>query len=115
MGHEVIGRSVMGGSLMGRSVMYRSWTRHWISHFNGGAMDRRSLENMKLDRRLIKREGWISEEELQRQLEALPDVADKVASDDEEASDEGAESAGSESTGEFASSDAGRDSDSPVS
>lgn len=45
-------------------------------------MDRRSVENMKFDRRLIGRRGWISEKDLQRELSALPDVSDKVASDD---------------------------------
>lgn len=45
-------------------------------------MDRRSVENMKLDRRLIGRRGWISQEDLQRELAALPDVSRKVASDD---------------------------------
>ncbi len=49
---------------------------------NGGEMDRRSVENMKLDRRLINRRGWIAPEDLQRELAALPDVSHKVASDD---------------------------------
>ena len=47
-------------------------------------MDRRSVENMKLARRLIERRGWISENDLQKELDALPDVSDKAASDDED-------------------------------
>ncbi len=42
-------------------------------------MDRKSLERLKLDWRLIRRRNWISSDELQRELDALPDVADKVA------------------------------------
>ncbi|MEE8508079.1 MAG: hypothetical protein V3T07_03355 [Myxococcota bacterium] len=42
-------------------------------------MDRNSLERMRLDRRLIRRRNWIPQKQLQRELDALPDVADKVA------------------------------------
>ena len=42
-------------------------------------MDRKSLERLKLDWRLIRRRNWISSDELRRELDALPDVADKVA------------------------------------
>ena len=42
-------------------------------------MDRKSLEWLKLDRRLIRRRNWISSKELRRELDALPDVADKAA------------------------------------
>jgi hypothetical protein len=41
-----------------------------------------AIRNMKLDRRLVRRRGWIDEDELAAALEALPDVADKVAPDD---------------------------------
>lgn len=41
-------------------------------------MDRRSLERLRLDRRLIRRRGWISKQELSAELESLPDAADKV-------------------------------------
>ena len=41
-------------------------------------MDRESMEKLKLDRRLIRRPNWISRDELQRELEALPDVSHKV-------------------------------------
>ena len=42
-------------------------------------MDRKSLERLKFDWRLIRRRNWISSDELRRELDALPDVADKVA------------------------------------
>ncbi len=42
-------------------------------------MDRNSIERMRLDRRLIRRRNWIPQKQLQRELDALPDVADKVA------------------------------------
>jgi hypothetical protein len=42
-------------------------------------MDRKSIHKLKLDKRLIRRRGWISAEELERELEALPDVSDKIA------------------------------------
>jgi hypothetical protein len=41
-------------------------------------MDRRSLERLRLDRRLIRRRGWISKQELSAELESLPDAADKL-------------------------------------
>ncbi len=34
---------------------------------------------MRLDRRLIRRRNWIPQKQLQRELDALPDVADKAA------------------------------------
>ena len=52
-------------------------------------VDQKSLEQMKLDRRLIRRRGWITAKELERELQALPDVAHKVAppeTDDDDAS-----------------------------
>lgn len=42
-------------------------------------MDRESTQRLRLDRRLIRRRGWVSEEELQRELAALPDVSHKIA------------------------------------
>jgi hypothetical protein len=32
-----------------------------------------------MDRRLIRRQGWLSEEDLERELAALPDVSHKIA------------------------------------
>ena len=42
-------------------------------------MDRESMRRLRLDRRLIRRRGWVSEEELERELTALPDVSHKIA------------------------------------
>lgn len=42
-------------------------------------MDRESTRRLRLDRRLIRRQGWLSEEELERELAALPDVSHKIA------------------------------------
>ncbi len=42
-------------------------------------MDRKSLDRIRLDRRLIRRRNWIPANELSRELDALPDVTDKVA------------------------------------
>ncbi len=36
-----------------------------------------SIRHLRLDRRLLKRRGWLSEKELEKELAALPDVADK--------------------------------------
>jgi hypothetical protein len=41
-------------------------------------MNRESLEKLRLDRRLIKRRGWMSRAELDRALEQLPDAASKA-------------------------------------
>ncbi len=38
----------------------------------------RTRERMRTDRRLLERPGWITAEELERELEALPDVSDKI-------------------------------------
>lgn len=45
-----------------------------------------SIRHLRLDRRLLKRRGWLSEKELEKELAALPDVADKgmPLGDDEE-------------------------------
>ena len=40
-------------------------------------MDRQSRERLRLDRRLIRRRGHMSQEELERALGALPDVTSK--------------------------------------
>ncbi len=46
-------------------------------------MDRDSLEKLRLDRRLIRRRGWIAPDDLDREIESLPDVANKIAPPDE--------------------------------
>jgi hypothetical protein len=43
-------------------------------------MDRQSRDRLQLDRRLIRRRGHMSQEELERALGALPDVASKSVS-----------------------------------
>ncbi len=41
-------------------------------------------QRLKYDRRMQGRPGWISEEELQAELDALPDVSEKIASAEDE-------------------------------
>ena len=41
-------------------------------------MDRESKERLRLDRRLIRRRGHLTPEELARELAALPDVSGKA-------------------------------------
>jgi hypothetical protein len=38
-----------------------------------------SIRSLKLDRRLRNRRGWVSDQELSRALEQLPDVKEKAA------------------------------------
>jgi len=51
-------------------------------------MDQKAMQQFRLDRRLIRRRGWIGREELARAVEALPDVSDKIAPREEEAPEE---------------------------
>jgi hypothetical protein len=37
------------------------------------------MRRLRLDRRLIRRRGWLSKEDLERELTALPDVSHKIA------------------------------------
>jgi hypothetical protein len=41
-------------------------------------MDRESLDRLRFDRRLQNRRGWLAPGELDRHVQALPDVADKM-------------------------------------
>lgn len=41
-------------------------------------MVHRSMENLKLDKRLVSRRGWVDPGELDQAREALPDVQDKA-------------------------------------
>jgi hypothetical protein len=41
-------------------------------------MNRESLDKMRLDRRLLRRRGWMSAAERARALEDLPDVSQKA-------------------------------------
>ena len=47
-------------------------------------MNRRSLENMRMDRRLTGRSGWISQADLDREAENLPDASQKIAAEEAE-------------------------------
>lgn len=41
-------------------------------------MDRESLDRLRFDRRLQSRRGWLAPGELERHVQALPDVTDKL-------------------------------------
>jgi hypothetical protein len=56
-------------------------------------MNRDSTRNLKTDCRLIHRRGWISKTELQKHIDALPDVSDKIAPPDDSDGEEEASSA----------------------
>jgi hypothetical protein len=47
-------------------------------------MNREATENLRLDRRLLNRRGWISKAERENELAALPDVSEKIAPPDDE-------------------------------
>ena len=47
-------------------------------------MDRKSMAQLKFDKRLMHRRGWIKQEELETELAELPDVADKIEPDEPE-------------------------------
>lgn len=56
-------------------------------------MNRISMQKLRLDRRLIRRRGWIGKAELERELTGLPDVGGKAttlgaAADEREAASE---------------------------
>ena len=46
-------------------------------------MNNESIEKLRLDRRLHSRRGWIAEKDLQAELDALPDVSDKIKQQDD--------------------------------
>lgn len=41
-------------------------------------MDRESLDRLRFDRRLQNRRGWLAPGELERHVDSLPDVSDKL-------------------------------------
>jgi hypothetical protein len=47
-----------------------------------------ALRDLRLDRRLLERRGWLTRAELERALESLPDVASKAAPQEEPAESE---------------------------
>lgn len=56
-------------------------------------MDRDSLKQLRLDRRLIRRRGWIADQELAQVLENLPDVSQNAITLGEAADDASAQRA----------------------
>ncbi|MBW2267585.1 MAG: hypothetical protein JRH16_03335 [Deltaproteobacteria bacterium] len=42
-------------------------------------MDLESMKQFELDVRMLRRRGWIEQDELEKRLAELPDVADKAA------------------------------------
>jgi CO dehydrogenase/acetyl-CoA synthase beta subunit len=54
-------------------------------------MEQGSIKKLKFDNRLSRRKGWLSNEEEKTYLEALPDVADKIATPEDDESEEVAE------------------------
>ena len=51
-------------------------------------MPNRSKDLMRMDRRLLERPGWISPEEVDQELAALPDVSDKIDQREDEPEDD---------------------------
>ena len=47
-------------------------------------MKRRSLEKLRLDRRLAGRRGWISKADLAEEAKGLPDASEKIAVKEDE-------------------------------
>ena len=47
-------------------------------------MNNESIAKLRIDRRLHSRRGWIDEQDLQRELDALPDVSDKIMPPEED-------------------------------
>ena len=46
-------------------------------------MDRDDMNKLKFDTRLTGRRGWLAPGELEAELDSLPDVASKIASEEE--------------------------------
>ena len=59
-----------------------------------------SARNLRLDRRLARRRGWIAPEELERELSELPDVAGKIRPPEDEPTEAAAASAQAASPGD---------------
>lgn len=52
-----------------------------------------ALRKLRLDRRMLDRRGWISPQEQERELAALPDVSAKIAPTEDAATPEASPSA----------------------
>lgn len=61
-------------------------------------MERGSLDKLKFDKRLRRRDGWSGEEETQSHLDSLPDVSDKIALESDEPESQADSEAAEEST-----------------
>ena len=46
-------------------------------------MNNESIDKLRVDSRLQRRRGWISDADLQRELDSLPDVSDKILEETE--------------------------------
>ena len=70
-------------------------------------MDRESLERLRFDRRLQNRRGWLAPGELERHVESLPDIKDKLTTlADQEASTAAASEGGAAGSTAGAAADA---------
>ncbi|MEE2674988.1 MAG: hypothetical protein VX466_14395 [Myxococcota bacterium] len=54
-------------------------------------MDRETISKLRLDKRLSNRRGWISPDDLDRELEALPDASEKIQPSEEPGDEPGPE------------------------
>ncbi|MBW2294945.1 MAG: hypothetical protein JRG89_10510 [Deltaproteobacteria bacterium] len=61
-------------------------------------MERGSLDKLKFDKRLRRRDGWSGEEETQSYIDSLPDVSDKIALESDEPESQADSEAAEEST-----------------
>jgi hypothetical protein len=64
-----------------RSAPSNPREEHWMVH--------RSLQSLALDKRLIRRRGWIPADKLEQELAGLPDVSDRIAEPEEELEEQG--------------------------
>jgi hypothetical protein len=74
-------------------------------------MDLESTKKLRLDRRLVRRRGWIPAAELEAAIESLPDVSEKVAPP-EESDDSRDQAAGAAVAGSAAPGSTGQTADS---
>jgi len=61
-------------------------------------MNREAIEKLRLDRRLIRRRGWISSGEVEQALGELPDVSAKIAPSEGSGAAESAPASGGAAT-----------------
>jgi hypothetical protein len=59
-------------------------------------MDGRSIQKLRLEKRLIRRRNWIAPKDLEKALNELPDVSHKIAEVDSDDDDRATEEAPSE-------------------